>query len=54
MRVSAPHLLSVCHAGYLCYGVLKQVQDDYFFTTCHEQAQNIHLQPYRAISHGVE
>jgi len=33
--VSAPHMQGVQHVGYLSYGVLKQVQDDFRFSTCH-------------------
>jgi len=35
--VSAPHLLSIHHAGHLSCGVLKQVQDDFLFIICHGQ-----------------
>jgi len=31
--VSAPHMLSVLHAGHLSCGILKQVQDDFRFST---------------------
>ncbi len=29
--ISAPHMLSIQHAGHLSCGVLKQVQDDFAF-----------------------
>jgi hypothetical protein len=33
--VSAPHMLSVLQAVHLSCGILKQVQDDFSFITCH-------------------
>ena len=32
--VSAPHMLSVHHAGHLSYGILKQVQEDFGVSKC--------------------